>query len=891
MSSESGVLDDIVGGADNEDDSLLQNSSGSALSSIRTRQRKRGSFVVATAPPPRPKKRSDGIFPKRLSTTNIFPASSGVKRQSPIQQQQQPKTPTEIAVLKDCVANHFLLACNKTKKNDSDDGDDLMLEALVARFEKVTLRTNEILYSEGDAAESLFVLYRGEVSLRSQSDNDKCVDENDAIGENDDDDEEEDAEKYKIFGELELMTNSLAYKATSKAVSDPCVVFSLSKADFSSYFLPHQHQKSSRRRLSVVQLEEEGRLFGILKESLPQELKSVFFPDDDDDGDDSQNHKELWKQVLKERRIRNFRKGDVLIHKTKPVNSLVMITDGVVRATDNSAGGRSYEDLWIGEGKDRKSFGWQSVLKKMSSTKSKRKFMTGTIRAETDGTAVVISKESFQQVFSHLGYMDGRLDVADLRLRRWKRTQLQQIMVFRDSGLNATQVNGLLDLMHPCEYSQNETIISSGTMVDVAMYFVREGSVKLELNRGRDTKTIERGGYFGEKNMLLDQNKSESDKSYRQRNTITAKAMSPETRVDVLYLEECAKIVNTTTLGLGTNSNINSIDSSVKWADLKRHKLIGRGSYGHVWICSATEKRYFALKVQAKYPLWQRGHADRMIGERNVMAGLNSPFVMRLFNSFQDEHRLYMVTSLLPGGELESAIPKNGFSETNAKFYAAGVLEGLAYMHRKHILHRDVKPENVLLNAKGYPVLIDLGFAKYVPEKTYTFCGSPLFMAPEIILHKGQTKGVDHWSWAVLVYRLVTAKYPFYKNGMDEMALYKRICKGTFEIHGEMSVEFRMLMISILYPEPTQRLGSRANGWRDIFDAPWFATVDLAQLRKQILPAPIVPPKADIDPESFIHQSSEDDLFDNNVCGKIPDKQQHIFEAFGSQVSTPIGGV
>lgn len=175
-------------------------------------------------------------------------------------------------------------------------------------------------------------------------------------------------------------------------------------------------------------------------------------------------------------------------------------------------------------------------------------------------------------------------------------------------------------------------------------------------------------------------------------------------------------------------------------------------------------------------------------------------------------------------------------------------------------------------------------------------------MAPETILYKGQNKGVDHWSWAVLVYRLVTGKYPFYQKGMDEMALYKRICKGTFEVTGAMSIEFRMLMIAMLYPDSTQRLGSRANGWRDIFDAPWFASssssLDLQKLRKQTLPAPSVPSGAKVDqsddPGSFVlHQSSDnfEDLFENDVCGKIADNQQHIFCSFGSQVVSSIGNL
>lgn len=297
------------------------------------------------------------------------------------------------------------------------------------------------------------------------------------------------------------------------------------------------------------------------------------------------------------------------------------------------------------------------------------------------------------------------------------------------------------------------------------------------------------------------------------------------------------------------------------------------------------------------------------------MASLRSPFLLRLFNAFQDDHRLYMVTSLLQGGELESIVPETGFPERVARFYAAGVLEALTHLHRRHILHRDVKPENILLNGKGYPVLIDFGFAKYVPEKTYTFCGSPMFMAPETILYQGQTKGVDHWAWAVLVYRLVTGNYPFYNSkGMSEMALYKRICRGTFEVTGAMSADFRMLLISVLVPDPSQRLGSRANGWRDLFDAPWlakaFSPSDRIQLRKQALPAPWIRVSpgdgsanehdGDCDndddddaPGSFVHQSSSEveDLLDNDICGKIADDQQHIFASFGPRVDSPIGNI
>jgi serine/threonine protein kinase len=178
--------------------------------------------------------------------------------------------------------------------------------------------------------------------------------------------------------------------------------------------------------------------------------------------------------------------------------------------------------------------------------------------------------------------------------------------------------------------------------------------------------------------------------------------------------------------------------------------------------------------------------------------------------------------------------------------------------------------------------------AKYVPDKTFTFCGSPMLTAPEVIRCNGYDRGSDNWSWAVVAYRLITGKYPFYQKGIDELALYKRICRGTFELDGTMSMEFRMLMVAMLYPDPLQRLGSRVNGWRDIFAASWFAkdeTLDLRRLRKQEIPAPWVPDLKDpLHASRFHHNASEvADLMVTSLP-PISEAQQRIFKAFGPPV-------
>jgi len=161
--------------------------------------------------------------------------------------------------------------------------------------------------------------------------------------------------------------------------------------------------------------------------------------------------------------------------------------------------------------------------------------------------------------------------------------------------------------------------------------------------------------------------------------------------------------------------------------------------------------------------------------------------------------------------------------------------------------------------------------------------------APEVIKYKGYDKGVDHWSWGVVAYRLVTGKYPFYQKGMDELTLYKRICRGSFEVDGLMSISFRVLLVGVLYPDPDKRLGARMNGHRDIFSSPWFVhddTFNLRNLRKQAMPAPWVPKlTSPLDASRFQQSTMSDveDLMDTNFPS-ITKEQQTMFTSFGGYV-------
>merc|ERR1711935_877471 len=160
-------------------------------------------------------------------------------------------------------------------------------------------------------------------------------------------------------------------------------------------------------------------------------------------------------------------------------------------------------------------------------------------------------------------------------------------------------------------------------------------------------------------------------------------------------------------------------------------------------------------------------------------------------------------------------------SERSSKFYAACMLEGLSYMHRREYIYRDLKGENVLLDKDGYCVIVDLGFAKHVSDKTFTFCGTPNFIAPEILLNKGHDKMADIWSLGIMIYEMIFGTNPFFDyddKTIDQTKLFKRIVKGRIlepvkqtskDALATTTAAGRDIIGKLLVTNPNKRLGCR----------------------------------------------------------------------------------
>ena len=155
-----------------------------------------------------------------------------------------------------------------------------------------------------------------------------------------------------------------------------------------------------------------------------------------------------------------------------------------------------------------------------------------------------------------------------------------------------------------------------------------------------------------------------------------------------------------------------------------------------------------------------------------------------------------------------------------------------------------IQPENILIDKDGYPNIIDFGFAKVVEGKTFTFYGTPQYVAPEIILSKGHSFGVDHFALGIVIYEMIAGENPFYYDGLPTSELYEIITKeDPYPLADKFSMEVRDIVDALLVKDPTQRLGNLSGGESDILSHKWYANsgLDLNQLKEKKVKAPFIP--------------------------------------------------
>jgi serum/glucocorticoid-regulated kinase 2 len=271
------------------------------------------------------------------------------------------------------------------------------------------------------------------------------------------------------------------------------------------------------------------------------------------------------------------------------------------------------------------------------------------------------------------------------------------------------------------------------------------------------------------------------------------------------------------------------IDKKISVNDFDLLAVVGKGSFGKVLqVRKKDTGKIYAMKVLKKQHLVARKQVAHTITERNVLEGIDHPFVVSLRFAFQTDEKLYMVLDYFTGGELFLHLKNEGrFSESRARLYAAEIILALECLHKNDIIYRDLKPENLLLDNEGHIRLTDFGLSKDSIKDdglSHTFCGTPEYLAPEVLQGQGHGKAVDWWSLGTLVYEMIVGLPPFYDQNVNVM--YERILRAKLTFPPTVSPAAVSFLSGLLERDVKKRLGSNGSDADELRNHPFFKGLD-----------------------------------------------------------------
>ena len=279
----------------------------------------------------------------------------------------------------------------------------------------------------------------------------------------------------------------------------------------------------------------------------------------------------------------------------------------------------------------------------------------------------------------------------------------------------------------------------------------------------------------------------------------------------------------------------------MKLSDYEIGETLGTGSFGRVRISKNKKtNEYVAMKIMKKVEILKSKQADHIANEIKILSMIDHPFVIKFDGFTQDEKYLYLALELINGGELFTYLRSVGrFPVDQARVYIAQIISIFEYLHSKNIIYRDLKPENILIHKSGYLKLTDFGFAKIVEGRTYTLCGTPEYLAPEIILNKGHGKPVDWWTCGILLYEMIAGIDPFSDD--DPMMVYQKILKGKIKFPSGFDSNAKSLVKHLLESDLTKRYGNLKGGVKDIKGHRFFKELSWEKLINMELTPPYIP--------------------------------------------------
>lgn len=305
----------------------------------------------------------------------------------------------------------------------------------------------------------------------------------------------------------------------------------------------------------------------------------------------------------------------------------------------------------------------------------------------------------------------------------------------------------------------------------------------------------------------------------------------------------------------------------VRLDDFELLKVLGRGSFGKVMqVKKKTTGKIFAMKILKKRAIIARNQVEHTKAERKILQALQHPFLMTLRYAFQSKEKLYFVLDYYQGGELFFHLKnKRRFGEDVARIYVGEIAAALGHLHSLGVIYRDLKPENILLDDNGHVCLTDFGLSKDVDpsDKAHTFCGTPEYLAPEIVTGAGHDKAVDWWSLGILLYELTVGIPPFYSQNVNEM--YNKIQHGVLRFPPFLSEGCKSLIVALLNRDPSKRLGS-GKDLDDVKSHAFFKDLNWDKMMRKEIEVPYKPKvKSGDDTQNFDETFTKEPVVDSHV--------------------------
>ncbi|KAJ7379277.1 cGMP-dependent protein kinase 1 [Desmophyllum pertusum] len=550
---------------------------------------------------------------------------------------------------------------------------------------------------------------------------------------------------------------------------------------------------------------------------------------------------------------KTWKKEEYIIKEGESGSHLYVLEEGKVKVMKEGA--------VLGQMGPGRVFGELAILYKCPRTAS--------VKAETAAKIWAIDRQTFQTIMMKTGIMRQKEHIDFLK----------SVPLLKE--LREDLLSKVADVIEEAFYEEGEYIIRQGARGDT-FFIIKKGAVNITQRTSISSdpvfvRTLGKGAYFGEKAL--------KGEDLRTANCIAAKGgvhclvLDREAFEAYIGSLEDMKTDKYSDKERGVEPQIASLTkkeqdefATVSLKDVSLLKTLGVGGFGRVELIQiANDKRTFALKTLKKHHIVETRQQDHIMSEKKIMMEANCGFIVRLYKTFKNSKYLYMLLEACLGGELWTILrDKGSFDDGTTRFYVGCVIEAFTYLHERGIVYRDLKPENLLLDSKGYCKLVDFGFAKKIGfgRKTWTFCGTPEYVAPEIILNKGHDLSADYWSLGILMYELLTGSPPF--TGSDPMKTYNIILKGIdmIEFPRKVLKNAHALIKRLCRDNPTERLGYQKGGLKDIKKNKWFDGFNWEGLKNRKLQPPIIPKiKSPTDASNFDDYPPDDEVPPDDSTG------------------------